>query len=59
MIFNKGRTKGMDDIFGGPSDVGMALGMGPGVIGMSDREVMFIMIDFMIIMIATSFSPYQ
>ena len=40
MIFNKGRTKGMDDIFGGPSDVGMALGMGPGVIGMSG--VMFI-----------------
>ena len=33
MIFNKGRAKGMEDIFGGPSDVGMSLGMGPGVIG--------------------------
>merc|ERR550525_2255867 len=33
MIFNKGRAKGMEDIFGGPSDVGMNLGMGPGVIG--------------------------
>merc|ERR1711971_253827 len=29
----KGRAKGMEDIFGGPSDVGMNLGMGPGVIG--------------------------
>merc|ERR1712240_23023 len=33
VIFNKGRAKGMEDIFGGPSDMGMNLGMGPGVIG--------------------------
>merc|ERR1719328_552276 len=37
MIFNKGRAKGMEDIFGGPSDVGMSLGMGPGVIGGPDN----------------------
>lgn len=36
VIFNKGRAKGMDDIFGGPSDMGMNLGMGPGVIGGND-----------------------
>jgi len=36
VIFNKGRAKGMEDIFGGPSDMGMNLGMGPGVIGGND-----------------------
>ena len=55
MIFNKGRTKGMDDIFGGPSDVGMALGMGPGVIGMSG--VMFIMINVMIVILPLTLIP--
>ena len=32
-IFSKGRAKGMEDIFGGPSDMGMALSTGPGIIG--------------------------
>jgi len=32
VIFSKSRPKGMEDIFGGPSDIGMNLGMGPGVI---------------------------
>jgi len=31
-IFSKSRPKGMEDIFGGPGDLGMNLGMGPGVI---------------------------
>lgn len=36
VIFSKGRAKGMEDIFGGPTDMGMNLGMGPGVIGGND-----------------------
>jgi len=32
VIFSKSRPKGMEDIFGGPSDIGMNLGMGPGTI---------------------------
>lgn len=36
-IFNKGRAKGMEDIFGGPSDMAMGLGMGPGAIGQDGR----------------------
>jgi len=36
-IFNKGRAKGMEDIFGGPSDMSLGLGMGPGAIGQDGR----------------------
>jgi len=32
VIFSKSRPKGMEDIFGGPSDIGLNLGMGPGTI---------------------------
>merc|ERR1712241_907057 len=39
VIFSKIRPKGMEDIFGAPGDLGMSLGMGPGVIpGVDNNE---------------------
>jgi len=38
VIFSKIRPKGMEDIFGGPADLGMNLGMGPGVIQGNDNN---------------------
>jgi len=38
VIFSKIRPKGMEDIFGGPADLGMNLGMGPGVIQGNDNH---------------------
>merc|ERR1712179_271649 len=38
VIFSKIRPKGMDDIFGGPADLGMNLGMDPGVIKGNDNN---------------------